>query len=143
MPWRLPLTRSGARRPRHARAGAGAARGSGRLRSSLARLSAPRPDERQAGTGKRRFSRTRKQRVGRAAGGQITRYKRRTSLRVTDTLPQGEQLARLARFLGPHPFYPAHARRLLERSLIDTVTVTALEGMPASSAEKVLGPVVN
>src|ERR1700679_3172551 len=107
MPWRLPLSRSGASRPRHARAGAGAARGSGWLRSSLARLSAPRPDERQAGTGKRRFSRTRKQRVGRAAGGQITRYKRRTSLRVTDSGTAARRHLTVACFAfrvdGPRP----------------------------------------
>jgi predicted MPP superfamily phosphohydrolase len=40
--------------------------------------------------------------------------------------PQGERLTRLKRFLGTHPFYPAHARSLLERSLIDTVVLTGI-----------------
>lgn len=53
-------------------------------------------------------------------------------------LPQGEQLGRLTRFLGPHPFYPSHARALLERSLVDTVTITALDGMPGDDAQKAL-----
>lgn len=53
-------------------------------------------------------------------------------------LPQGEQLARLTRFLGPHPFYPSHARALVERLLVDTVTVATLEGMPGDDTEKVL-----
>ena len=44
--------RSGARRPRHARAEVGAARGSGRLRSSHPLRCAPRPCCCQAGTGK-------------------------------------------------------------------------------------------
>jgi len=54
------------------------------------------------------------------------------------TLPKGEQLNRLTRFLGPHPFHPAHARTLLERSLIDTATVTTLDGMPDDSTRKAL-----
>lgn len=53
-------------------------------------------------------------------------------------LPQGEQLARLTRFLGPHPFYPSHARALVERSLVNTVTVTALDGMPGDDTQKAL-----
>jgi hypothetical protein len=53
-------------------------------------------------------------------------------------LPQGEQLARLTRFLGPHPFYPSHARALVERSLVNTVTITALDGMPGDDTQKVL-----
>ena len=53
-------------------------------------------------------------------------------------LPQGEQLARLTRFLGPHPFYPSHARALVERLLVDAVTVATLEGMPGDDTEKVL-----
>ncbi|MFF0948270.1 hypothetical protein ACFYE9_11515 [Rhizobium leguminosarum] len=53
-------------------------------------------------------------------------------------LPQGEQLIRLKRFLGPHPFGPVHARSLLERSLIDTVTLTTLEAMSGDSTNKAL-----
>ncbi len=53
-------------------------------------------------------------------------------------LPQGEQLARLTRFLGPHPFYASHARALVERSLVDTVTITTLEGLPGDDTLKAL-----
>jgi predicted MPP superfamily phosphohydrolase len=53
-------------------------------------------------------------------------------------LPQGEQLARLTRFLGPHPFYPLHARTLVERSLVDTITITTLEGLPGDNTQKAL-----
>jgi tetratricopeptide (TPR) repeat protein len=53
-------------------------------------------------------------------------------------LPHGEQLTRLTRFLGPHPFYPAHARALVERSLVETVTITAVEGMPGDDTQKAL-----
>lgn len=53
-------------------------------------------------------------------------------------LPQGEQLARIARFLGPHPFSTSHARALVERSLVNTVTITALEGMPGDNIQKAL-----
>jgi len=53
-------------------------------------------------------------------------------------LPQGEQLARLTRFLGPHPFYPSHARSLVERSLVGTIPITALEGMPGDDTQKAL-----
>jgi predicted MPP superfamily phosphohydrolase len=53
-------------------------------------------------------------------------------------LPQGERLGRLARFLGPHPFYPSHARALLERSLVDTATITALEGTLVDDTQKIL-----
>lgn len=42
-------------------------------------------------------------------------------------LPQGEQLARLKRFLGVHPFGPMHARALLERSLIQTVGLATVD----------------
>jgi len=59
-------------------------------------------------------------------------------LLALSSLPQGEQLARLKRFLGPHPFHPSHARALLERSLIDTVTLTALDGMPGDTTNKAL-----
>ncbi|MFA5962508.1 MAG: metallophosphoesterase [Sphingomonas sp.] len=53
-------------------------------------------------------------------------------------LPQGERLARITRFLGPHPFFASHARALLERSLIDTVAITALDGMPGDDTQKAL-----
>ncbi|MEG8051457.1 metallophosphoesterase [Sphingomonas aurantiaca] len=59
-------------------------------------------------------------------------------LLALSTLPQGEQLPRLTRFLGSHPFYPSHARALVERSLIDTVNITTLEGMPGDSTHKAL-----
>ncbi|WP_428968095.1 metallophosphoesterase [Sphingomonas sp. Xoc002] len=54
------------------------------------------------------------------------------------SLPQGERLSRLTRFLGPHPFLAPHARTLLERSLIDTSPIQALEGMPGDDTQKVL-----
>ncbi len=53
-------------------------------------------------------------------------------------LPQGEQLPRLKRFLGPHLFGPLHARALLERSLIDTVTLTTLDAMSPDATTKAL-----
>lgn len=53
-------------------------------------------------------------------------------------LPQGEQLTRLTRFLGVHPFGPKHARTLVERSLIETLTLTPLNGMKDESTSKVL-----
>ncbi|NVN38705.1 tetratricopeptide repeat protein [Komagataeibacter swingsii] len=52
-------------------------------------------------------------------------------------LPQGEQLTRLKRFLGVHPFGPMHARALLERSLIQTVGLPTLDAS-ADSADKAL-----
>lgn len=52
--------------------------------------------------------------------------------------PQGEQLTRLKRFLGIHPFYPAHARELLERALVDTITITDLEGLAEDNTQKAL-----
>ncbi|KQN90082.1 hypothetical protein ASE95_15365 [Sphingomonas sp. Leaf231] len=59
-------------------------------------------------------------------------------LLALSALPKGEQLSRITRFLGPHPFYPAHARALLDRTLIDTVTITTLEGMPGDVTQKAL-----
>lgn len=53
-------------------------------------------------------------------------------------LPQGEQLTRLKRFLGPHPFYPSHARELVERSLVDTVAITALNVEHSDDVQKAL-----
>ena len=53
-------------------------------------------------------------------------------------LPQGEQLARLTRFLGPHPFYPSHARTLIERSLVNPVPITTLEVIPSEDTLKAL-----
>ncbi|MFI0847322.1 metallophosphoesterase [Mesorhizobium sp. IMUNJ 23232] len=52
-------------------------------------------------------------------------------------LPQGEQLTRLKRFLGVHPLGPIHARALLEKSLIDTVGLTALD-VNTDSTDKAL-----
>lgn len=53
-------------------------------------------------------------------------------------LPQGEQLVRIKRFLGPHQFGPNHARVLLERSLIDTVALPASERVASESTAKAL-----
>lgn len=53
-------------------------------------------------------------------------------------LPQGEQLARMKRFLGPHPIGSAHARALLERSLISAVTLSPITKVPDDFAEKTL-----
>lgn len=41
-------------------------------------------------------------------------------LKALSTFPQGETLERLKRFYGPHPIFPAHARELLDSSLITT-----------------------
>lgn len=59
-------------------------------------------------------------------------------LLALSALPQGEQLSRIKRFFGTHPFHAAHARTLLERSLIDTVTLAALDGMPNDNTAKAL-----
>lgn len=52
--------------------------------------------------------------------------------------PQGEQLPRLKRFLGVHPIGPRHARVLLERLLIDTVTLPTLDTVEDDSTRKAL-----
>jgi hypothetical protein len=44
-------------------------------------------------------------------------------LKTLSMFPQGEQLLRIKRFLGPHPYLPAHARELLDRGLIDAIPV--------------------
>jgi len=59
-------------------------------------------------------------------------------LLALSALPQGEQLARLKRFLGVHPFGIIHARALLDRSLIDTSHLTTLDGMKDASTNKLL-----
>lgn len=59
-------------------------------------------------------------------------------LLALSALPQGEQFARLKRFLGQHPFHSSHARALLERSLVDTVPLTALDGMPLDTTTKAI-----
>ena len=53
-------------------------------------------------------------------------------------LPQGEQLPRLKRFLGPHQFGPDHARKLLERSLITTIQLATLDGMSNAADRRAL-----
>ncbi|MES2672005.1 MAG: hypothetical protein V4673_16530 [Pseudomonadota bacterium] len=57
-------------------------------------------------------------------------------LLALSALPQGEQLNRIKRFLGAHPFGPVHARVLLERSLIETVALPALDSVTADSTNK-------
>ncbi|MCL6698670.1 metallophosphoesterase [Sphingomonas sp. NSE70-1] len=59
-------------------------------------------------------------------------------LLALSALPQGEQLSRLKRFLGPHPFHPTHARSLLERALIDTVPLTGLNDPEKNEDAKAL-----
>ncbi|QNN64234.1 metallophosphoesterase [Sphingomonas rhizophila] len=59
-------------------------------------------------------------------------------LLALSSLPQGEQLNRLTRFMGVHPFGPMHARVLLDRSLIDSNTVFDLSGALKSSNLKSL-----
>lgn len=57
-------------------------------------------------------------------------------LLALSALPQGEQLTRIKRFLGVHPFGPIHARVLLERSLIETISLPALGAVAADSTNK-------
>ncbi|MGN6152355.1 MAG: hypothetical protein ACTHOH_10160, partial [Lysobacteraceae bacterium] len=57
-------------------------------------------------------------------------------LQALSALPQGEQLTKIKRFLGVHPFGPIHARALLERSLIETVSVPALSAVSVDSKNK-------
>ncbi|PRA80572.1 hypothetical protein CQ054_20915 [Ochrobactrum sp. MYb29] len=59
-------------------------------------------------------------------------------LLALSALPNGEQLIRLKRFLGPHPIGAIHARPLLERSLIDTGSLASLDALNEDSTAKVL-----
>ncbi|MGV8998242.1 MAG: metallophosphoesterase [Parvibaculaceae bacterium] len=53
-------------------------------------------------------------------------------------LPHGDRLARIKRFLGPHAFYPSHARTLLERSLIDAVKLSGIAEASGDDTSKAL-----
>lgn len=59
-------------------------------------------------------------------------------LLALSALPQGEQLSRLRRFLGPHPIEIAQARALSDRSLVNSVVLTTLDVVEADSASKAL-----
>lgn len=47
-------------------------------------------------------------------------------LLALSSMPYGEQLTRIRRFLGVHPFTTTHARRLVDRGLANTVTLSGL-----------------
>ncbi|GLS21597.1 hypothetical protein GCM10007874_46140 [Labrys miyagiensis] len=61
-------------------------------------------------------------------------------LLALSALPQGEQLGRLARFLGVHPFGPVHARALLERSLIDAVGLSTVDASADNTGKALIVP---
>ncbi|WP_298932013.1 metallophosphoesterase [uncultured Ramlibacter sp.] len=44
-------------------------------------------------------------------------------LKALSMFPQGEQLTRVKRFLGAHPFLPPHAAELVDRGLVDAIPV--------------------
>ncbi|MGJ0489618.1 metallophosphoesterase [Methylobacter sp.] len=55
-------------------------------------------------------------------------------LKVLTIFPRGEQLSRIKRFYGPHPFYTSHVRELFDRALIDPQVVMEI-GSTNSSGE--------
>ncbi|XOK13275.1 metallophosphoesterase [Agrobacterium tumefaciens] len=61
-------------------------------------------------------------------------------LLALSTLPHGEQLARLRRFLGPHPITVTHAHSLVARSLISTVSLATFEGMGGEPSRTLVVP---
>lgn len=61
-------------------------------------------------------------------------------LLALSALPQGEQLARLKRFLGVHPIGPLHARVLAERALVDTIGLTSLDASDDGTGKALIVP---
>lgn len=61
-------------------------------------------------------------------------------LLALSTLPHGEQLARLRRFLGPHPITVTHAHSLVARSLVSTVSLATFEGMRGEASRTLVVP---
>ncbi len=59
-------------------------------------------------------------------------------LEALTALPRGEQLDRMKRFLGVHPFFPNHARELASRGLIETVQLSSIASGDAASIAKTL-----
>ncbi|MEZ5682234.1 MAG: metallophosphoesterase [Erythrobacter sp.] len=58
-------------------------------------------------------------------------------LKALSSLPQGERLSRIKRFLGVHPFGPAHARILHDRALIESSALPSMD-LSNDGLEKVL-----
>jgi predicted phosphodiesterase/tetratricopeptide (TPR) repeat protein len=61
-------------------------------------------------------------------------------LLALSALPHGEQLGRLKRFLGPHPITLTHARALMDRSLVNSVSMTTFEGMGTEGDKALVVP---
>lgn len=59
-------------------------------------------------------------------------------LKTLSMFPQGEQLIRIKRFLGVHPYMPAHARELLDRGLVDSVPIVQVGRPEGAEAAKIL-----
>lgn len=59
-------------------------------------------------------------------------------LEALTALPRGEQLERMKRFLGPHPFYLNHARELADRGLVETLQIAGLASEDAKTSAKTL-----
>jgi tetratricopeptide (TPR) repeat protein/predicted MPP superfamily phosphohydrolase len=61
-------------------------------------------------------------------------------LLALSALPHGEQLARLKRFLGPHPITLPHARTLIDRSLVNSMSLTTFEELGAEASRTLVVP---
>lgn len=62
-------------------------------------------------------------------------------LNALSIFPQGEQLSRIRRFNGPQAFYPAHARELIVRGLIEAVPGSdGAIGVEAEATRRLLVP---
>lgn len=59
-------------------------------------------------------------------------------LEALTALPRGEQLERMRRFLGVHPFFPSHARELSTRGLIEVVQLSGMTSGETEVAPKTL-----
>lgn len=59
-------------------------------------------------------------------------------LKALTMFPRGEQLSRLHRFNGPHPFKVDHARELLDEALVDVANDPTLQDVEVDSDRRVL-----
>ncbi|OAI84247.1 hypothetical protein AYO27_13470 [Rhizobium sp. GHKF11] len=59
-------------------------------------------------------------------------------LKALTMFPRGEQLSRLHRFNGPHPFKVDHARELLDEALVDVANDPSLQDVEVDSDRRVL-----
>jgi predicted MPP superfamily phosphohydrolase len=59
-------------------------------------------------------------------------------LKALAIFPQGEQLSHIRRFKGVHPFFPPHARELIDRALVDSISAPQVGVVGAGDVTKVL-----